>query len=129
MESFASLVAAALVVAVAGLLLKNWKPEFGMLASVAAAAVFMGWTVLQMIPVFTTVTSLAGRAGIGSENIRVLLKCLGICCLSEIGTSLCKESGQQAAASQIELAGKVLILASCMPVYEELLTLVLSLLE
>ena len=116
MESFASLVAAALVVAVAGLLLKNWKPEFG-------------WTVLQMIPVFTTVTSLAGRAGIGSENIRVLLKCLGICCLSEIGTSLCKESGQQAAASQIELAGKVLILASCMPVYEELLTLVLSLLE
>ena len=66
MESFASLVASALVAAVAGLLLKNWKPEFGMLASVAAAAVFMGWTVLQMIPVFTTVTSLAGRAGIGS---------------------------------------------------------------
>ena len=46
MESFASLVAAALVAAVAGLLLKNWKPEFGMLASVAAAGVFMGWAVL-----------------------------------------------------------------------------------
>ena len=63
MESFASLVAAALVAAVAGLLLKNWKPEFEMLASVAAAAeVLHGLDGFAMIPVFTTVTSLARRA-------------------------------------------------------------------
>ncbi len=129
MESFASLVAAALVAAVAALLLKNWKPEYGMLTSIAAAAIFMGWTVLQMIPILTSVTNLASQAGIRSSHIRILLRCLGICCLSEIGTSLCRESGQQAAATQIELAGKVLILASCMPVYEELLKLVLSLME
>ena len=100
-----------------------------MLTSIAAAAVFTGWTVLQMIPVFTSVMDLAGRAGIGSDQLRVLLRCLGICCLSEIGSCLCKESGLSAAAAQIELAGKVLILVSCLPVYEQLLELALSLIE
>ena len=129
MEGFISLVAAALLAAVAALLLKSWKPEYGMLTSIAAAAVFTGWTVLQLIPVFTSVMDLSARAGIGSDQLRVLLRCLGICCLSEIGAGLCKESGLPAAAAQIELAGKALILVSCLPVYEQLLELALSLIE
>lgn len=129
MEQFGSFIAAALVLAVITLLLKNWKPEYAMLLSIACVALFMGWTVLQMIPLFTTVSSLAAQAGIENTYIRILLRCLGICCLSEIGTSLCKEAGQQSAAVQIELAGKVLILSSCMPVYQKILQLALSIIE
>lgn len=129
MDQFGSLVAAALVLAVVTLLIKNWKPEYAMLLSIGCVALFMGWTVLQMIPLFTTVSSLAGQAGMESSYIRILLRCLGICCLSEIGTSLCKEAGQQSAAVQIELAGKVLILSNCMPVYQKLLELALSIMK
>lgn len=129
MEQFGSLIAAALLLAVITLLLKNWKPEYAILLSIGCVALFMGWTVLQMIPLFTTVSSLAGQAGVDSSYIRILLRCLGICCLSEIGTSLCKDAGQQSAAVQIELAGKVLILSNCMPVYQKLLELALSIIK
>lgn len=129
MEQFGSFIAAALVLAVITLLLKNWKPEYAMLVSTACIALFMGWTVLQMIPLFTTVSSLAAEAGIENTYIRILLRCLGICCLSEIGTSLCKEAGQTSAAVQIELAGKVLILSNCMPIYQKILQLALSIME
>jgi stage III sporulation protein AD len=127
MEQFGGLIAAALVLTAVTLLLKNQRPEYAMLVSIGCVALFMGRTLLQMIPLFTTISELAGQAGVESGYIRLMLRCLGICLLSEIGVSLCREAGQQSAAVQIELAGKVLILSICMPVYQKLLELALSL--
>ena len=42
MEQFGSLIAAALLLAVITLLLKNWKPEYAMLLSIGCVALFMG---------------------------------------------------------------------------------------
>ena len=129
MEQFGSLIAAAVVLTVITLLLRNWKPEYAMLLSVGCMVLFTGWTVLRMIPVFSTIGSLAENAGVETVYIKILLRCLGISLLSEIGESLCREAGQVSAASQISLAGKALILESCLPVYRKLLELSLSLME
>jgi len=41
---------------------------------------------------------------------------LGVAYLAEFGSALCKDAGQSAIAGQIELVGKLTILAISMPV-------------
>jgi len=129
MDGFGSLIAAALLLAILTLMLKGWRPEYAMLLSIGCVILFAGWSILKLVPLLTEITALTAAAGIENGYIRILLRCLGITLLSEIGTSLLKESGQQSAALQIELAGRVLILTNCLPVFKKLLELALSLIH
>ena len=129
MDGFGSLIAAALLLAILTLMLKGWRPEYAMLLSIGCVILFAGWSILKLVPLLTEITALTAAVGIENGYIRILLRCLGITLLSEIGTSLLKESGQQSAALQIELAGRVLILTNCLPVFKKLLELALSLIH
>ena len=50
-----------------------------------------------------------------SQGIQVLLKALGICYITQLAADTCKDAGQQAIATKVELAGKVAVLAIAMP--------------
>lgn len=52
---------------------------------------------------------------------KLLLKIIGITYLAEFAVGLCKDAGAGSIASQIELFGKLSILALCMPVLSALL--------
>ncbi len=120
---------AGLVAAAAAVLLKQYKPEYAMLLSLAAAAVFFGWILAGLVPAFRSMREMAGEAAYSSEALRVLIKCLGVCCLCEIAGEICKEAGQTAIASKIEMAGRVAVLLLCLPVFEELLRIALTLIQ
>ena len=118
-----------LVGAAAAVLLKQYKPEYAMLISLAAAGLIFGMLVVELIPAFSTMRSLMKQVSFSGEYIKILIKCLGICYLCELAGLICKESGQLAIASKIELAGKVAILLLCLPMFEALLGTALSLIN
>ncbi len=127
MERFLSLAAGAAAVSALGVLLKKERPEFGLFLSVGWLLVLSGWAAVRMISVVAGIGEMALEAGIESGYMRLMLRCIGISLLSGIAETVCKESGQLSAAAGIGLAGKVLILESCLPVYRALFSLVLSL--
>ena len=61
------------------------------------------------------------------EYIKILLKVIGICIVTELAVSVCKESGQQAIAANVTLAGKILIMVASLPLYTEIFNTVASL--
>ena len=69
------------------------------------------------------------RAALSSEVVKILIKALGVCCLCELAGQVCREAGQLAIASKIDLAGKVTILLLALPLFRELLELSLSLMD
>ena len=99
------------------------------LVSLAAAALIFGWILADLIPAFSVMRELMERAALSSEVVKILIKALGVCCLCELAGQVCREAGQLAIASKIDLAGKVTILLLALPLFRELLELSLSLMD
>jgi stage III sporulation protein AD len=55
-----------------------------------------------------------------------VLKITGIAYISEFGAEICRDAGEGAIASKIEMAGKVIIIALAIPVITSLIDLVLK---
>ena len=118
-----------LVAAAAAVLLRQYKPEYAMLVSLAAAGLIFGMLVVDLIPAFSVMRGLMDQVSFSADYVRILIKCLGICYLYELAGQVCKEAGQLAISSKIELAGKVAILLLTLPMFEKLLEIALSLID
>lgn len=57
-----------------------------------------------------------------------MLKVTGIAYIAEFGVQACKDAGENAIASKVELGAKILILSLCVPVVMNLLELLASIL-
>ena len=58
----------------------------------------------------------------------VLLKITGIAILAEFATSICKDAGESAIATKIDIGSKVLIVSASIPIISSLLEVILKVL-
>ena len=56
------------------------------------------------------------KASINKEFLEILLKITGIAILTEFAVSICKDSGESAIASKVDLSGKVIIMSMSIPI-------------
>lgn len=68
------------------------------------------------------------KAGTGTVFLGILLKITGIAVLTEFAVSICKDSGETAIASKIDLGGKIIIISISIPIITALLELIISIL-
>ena len=71
---------------------------------------------------------LANRSSINKEFLNLLIKITGIAFLTEFAVSICKDSGESAIASKIDIGGKVTIIAISIPIISSLLETVIKVL-
>jgi len=62
-----------------------------------------------------------------NEFLLILLKITGISILTEFAISICKDSGESAIASKIDLGGKITIIGISIPIISALLESLLNL--
>lgn len=111
-----------LAVMLAVIFKKGNHEEYSVYVSIAACFVillFYGIGKLEVI--LDTVSRLQGYIRINKSYIEVLVKIIGITYITEFAASLCKDSGYQAISEQVELVGKLTILAISMPILLALL--------
>ncbi len=124
-----SIVLIGIITSVFSLLLKEYRPEYSLMLSSVGTIVIFSVILIEIIPVFSVVRTLMYKVSFSSEYIKIIMKCLGICYLTEIGSELCKEAGQLSISSKIELAGKVATLIISLPMFEELLSVAFELIH
>ncbi len=105
-----------LVAVFAVLLLKAGKPEFAMVVSLSACVLILLFAGGTLTTVIGDLRELFRYVKLPDGYLKILLKILGVAYLAEFGSALCKDAGQSAISGQIELAGKLVILAISMPV-------------
>jgi len=105
-----------LVAVFAILLLKVGKPEYAMVVSMAASVLILLYAAGTLTRVVGELNTLFSYIALPDGYLEILLKILGVAYLAEFGSALCKDAGQSAIAGQIELVGKLTILAISMPV-------------
>lgn len=72
-------------------ILKQYKPEFAIYASLAASILIMSLVFEKLFGVINLLNSLASKTSINTTFIALLIKITGIAILTEFGVSICKD--------------------------------------
>ncbi len=102
-------------------LFRQHKPEYAPLISLAAGLAVVFLLLGQLEPIFSQMEEILQQAGIGTEYIAVLLKSLGICYITQLAADTCRDAGESAIASKMELAGKITVLTLAVPYFTGML--------
>ena len=105
----------AIVAAILALTLKQYSPQIAVVGSVGAGVLLFGYIAASLLPVLQEVLSISLLSEGVAENIGTLFKCRGVCYVVQLAADSCRDAGQQAIASKVELAGKVTVLALALP--------------
>ncbi len=101
-------------------LLKQYKSEYAIYASVIAGATLLIFAVSKVGTIINLLENLVDTVGINKEFFKILLKITGIAYLVEFASNMCKDAGESAISSKIELAGKLLIVTLSIPIISTL---------
>lgn len=126
MEVF-SLVGIGLIAAALAVVLRQHRPEFAMLVSLAAGVLIL-WRVMDdVLPVVEQVRAILQSTALPVEYAGILFKALGICFLTQIACDTCKDAGESAISAKVEMAGKIAVLVVSLPLFGQVLTIVAQL--
>ena len=110
------------------ILLKQYKPEFAIYISLLAGVLILLLVMDQLTEIISLLQSLASKASINSTFLALLLKITGIAFLAEFAVSVCKDAGEGAISSKIEIGSKIIIIAMSIPIISSLLEIILKIL-
>lgn len=110
------------------IILKQYKPEFTVYVSIIAGAIILFMVIGKIQAIINLLSNLTSKMGTGSQFLKILLKITGIAILTEFAVSICKDSGETAIASKIDLGGKIIIISISIPIITALLELVINIL-
>lgn len=114
--------------AVTAFVLKEYKPLFAVCIGMLTAMVIFASLLRYISYVFDAVHMIAARLSVNNSYITVLIRIIGIAYLSRFGSEICRDAGQNVIAQKIELAGKIMIVVTSMPILTAVLNLLVGIL-
>lgn len=102
-------------------LFKSNHSEFAIFISLIGCVIICLIGISKLEIIITTIKKIQSYINLSPTYINILIKIIGITFVSEFSSSICKDSGYSAVANQIELVGKLTILATGMPILLALL--------
>ena len=105
---------------VAGVMLalqfKSNKPEFGLYIGFAICLLLFSFVVSGLSSVIESMKEMERYISRDGVYFRILLKVIGITYICEFSSGICRDAGYTSIAGQIEIFGKLSVLASGMPI-------------
>lgn len=123
------LVGIGITAAILAIVIKQYKPEIAMLISVLAGVIILMVAISVLGPVLKTISELTGMAGLDSTYANALLKALAIVYITQLASDSCKDVGETAIASKLELAGKIAVVLISLPMFQAIVEMVIKLLN
>ena len=127
MINLLAIAGAALVAAVIAVMLRRYHAEYGMLISILAGVLILAMLLEALPQALSQVTELLQTAALPGKYALILFKALGLCWLDQFAADSCRDAGESALASKVELAGKTAVLLTTLPLFSEVGALVLEL--
>ena len=110
------------------IILKQYRPEFAIYTSLIVGTVIVLIVMDKFADIINVLMSLAKKVSINNQFLSILLKITGIAFLTEFAVSICRDSGESAIASKIDLGGKTIIIGMSIPIISALLELIIKIL-
>lgn len=118
----------ALIALIIIIILKQYRPEFAIYISILTGVLILILVMDKLTGIVNLLQNLSSKASVNSTFLALLIKITGIALLSEFAVSICKDSGEGAIASKIEIGSKIIIISMSIPIISSLLEVILKVL-
>ena len=118
-----------IAVSLLALQFKTIKPEYGIMLSVAGCLFIFLYSLSRIEDITALIDRISELTSISRDYIKILLKITGITFVAEIASDIANDCGFGAISNQIQIFGKLSVLAISMPVFVELISSVGKLLS
>lgn len=122
------IVGIALIALVIIIMLKQYRPEYAIFISILTGILILILVMDRLTGIINLIQSIEDKFSINTQFIALLIKITGIAFLSEFAVSICKDSGEAAIASKIEIGSKIIIISMSIPIISSLLEIILKIL-
>ena len=110
------------------IIIRQYKPEFTVYISLVAGILILVCILPKISAILDMLNSLVSNASINSSFLVLLLKITGIAFLTEFAVSICRDAGESAIATKMDMGGKVVIISMSIPILAGLLETVTKIL-
>lgn len=124
-----SVVGVGMISACIALLLRQYRPEYAMFVSIGAGLLILTLALGSLLPVVDEIEYMMDAADMPGEYAGVLFKALGVCLITQIACDTCKDAGENAIASKVEMAGKLAVLVISLPLFRQILSIASTLIN
>lgn len=90
-----------------------------MLAVIACTSV-MGFVVISISPVLSFISEMYLMCGLDEKYSSVIFKSVGISYVTKFACDICKDCGENALSTAVEISGKAALMIISLPLLEEL---------
>jgi stage III sporulation protein AD len=116
-----------LIATVLILIVKEQKAVAAFFISVFTGIVIFLFLIGKISEVIAVLERLAAQSNVNMVFLATILKIIGIAYIVEFGAQVVRDAGQEAIASKMELAGKVLIMVLAIPIISVIVETVMKL--
>lgn len=110
----------AVVVALLCMVIKQYKPEYALACQLCGVAVVFLYIASSLEGVLGTLREMVSSSGLDVSFLGILIKALAISVLSDLASSVCRDSGNNTLANAVELCGRTVIIVLSLPILEKL---------
>lgn len=110
-------------------IVRQYKPEMALGISAACGVLILIAVITILSPSVEAIVQLTEAAGLDNGYAAILLKALAVCYITQLSADCCRDAGEAAIATRIELAGKAAIVVISLPVFSSLAELVTKLIK
>lgn len=97
-------------------LLKQQKQEYALYIGIGCGVCILFFAVERLSVVMGSVNQLQRLLAVDTSYIKALIKMIGITYVAEFASNLCQDAGYSSIGTQIEIFGKLSIVALSMPI-------------
>ena len=128
MEEVIKIVGIGFMALIIAVILKQYRPEYAIFISILTGILILFLVMDRLTGIINLIETIQDKFAINTQFIALLIKITGIAFLSEFAVSVCKDSGEAAIASKIEIGSKIIIISMSIPIISSLLEIILKIL-
>lgn len=100
---------------------RQYRHEFGMLAGLATVVVIFIYAADMLGGIISGMENLINETGVEVKYFTSVVKVVGIAYITQFGAEILRDSGENAVALKLELAGKIFIMGLTLPIISDFL--------
>ena len=127
MDILLKIAAVGVAASVLAMVLKKNSPEIALLLTVATASLIMFAAVEVISEVLDFLRTILDYTSLSEDIFGIVLKAVAIAIITKIASDVCKDAGQSASSSAIELVGSATVLYIALPLFETMIQMINSL--
>lgn len=113
-----------IVGALMSLLLRRSAPELGLAVSISVSLLAATFA-MELVSGLSEILSLVREeTGLSPAVVGPVMKCVGVGIVTRLSADICRDAGQSAAASAVELCGTACALVTALPLIRSLLKMI-----